>query len=96
MNKNENSYGVSREERDEMQNNSRINANTNDLESRDNSDDNNGMHAGGTEGSSYQQQQNVNSSQYGSKTGSYWEEKGSDREQGAENRMNDHNRNKMR
>ena len=49
------------------------------------------MHAGGNQGSSYQRQQPENSSQYGSKTGSYWEEKGSDREQSAENRMNGQN-----
>ena len=47
------------------------------------------MHAGGTAGSSYQRQQPENPSQYGSKTGSYWEEKGSDREPSAENRMNE-------
>ena len=52
---------------------------------------NSGMHAGGNQGSSYQRQQPENSSQYGSKTGSYWEEKGSDREQSAENRMNGQN-----
>ena len=54
-----------------------------------NSGDNSGMHAGGTAGSSYQRQQPENPSQYGSKTGSYWEEKGSDREHSAENRMNE-------
>ena len=58
---------------------------------RSNSGDNSGMHAGGSQGSSYQRQQPENSSQYGSKTGSYWEEKGSDREQSAENRMNGQN-----
>ena len=87
MNKNDNMYGESREQENEMQNNPRTNANTNDLDSRDNS----GMHAGGNQGSSYQRQQPENSSQYGSKTGSYWEEKGSDREQSAENRMNGQN-----
>ena len=84
MNKNDNIYGESREQKNEMQNNSRTNANTNDLDSRSNSGDNSGMHAGGTAGSSYQRQQPENPSQYGSKTGSYWEEKGSDREHSAE------------
>ena len=87
MNKNDNIYGESREQKNEMQNNSRTNANTNDLDSRSNSGDNSGMHAGGTAGSSYQRQQPENPSQYGSKTGSYWEEKGSDREHSAENRI---------
>lgn len=91
MNKNDNMYGESREQENEMQNNPRTNANTNDLDSRSNSGDNSGMHAGGNQGSSYQRQQPENSSQYGSKTGSYWEEKGSDREQSAENRMNGQN-----
>jgi hypothetical protein len=86
MNKNDNMYGESREQENEMQNNPRTNANTNDLDSRSS-----GMHAGGNQGSSYQRQQPENSSQYGSKTGSYWEEKGSDREQSAENRMNGQN-----
>ena len=89
MNKKDNIYGESREQKNEMQNNSRTNANTNDLDSRSNSGDNSGMHAGGTAGSSYQRQQPENPSQYGSKTGSYWEEKGSDREHSAENRMNE-------
>ena len=88
---NDNMYGESREQENEMQNNPRTNANTNDLDSRSNSGDNSGMHAGGNQGSSYQRQQPENSSQYGSKTGSYWEEKGSDREQSAENRMNGQN-----
>ena len=38
------------------------------------------MHAGGTEGSSYRPQPD-NKEQYGSKKGSYWEEKAPDREQ---------------
>ena len=46
------------------------------------------MHAGGTEGSSYRPQPD-NKEQYGSKKGSYWEEKGSDREQSIGSRMNE-------
>ena len=88
MNKNDNIYGESREQKNEMQNNSRTNANTNDLDSRSNSGDNSGMHAGGTEGSSYRPQPD-NKEQYGSKKGSYWEEKGSDREQSIGSRMNE-------
>ena len=88
MNKNDNMYGESREQENEMQNNPRTNANTNDLDSRSNSGDNSGMHAGGTEGSSYRPQPD-NKEQYGSKKGSYWEEKGSDREQSIGSRMNE-------
>ena len=39
MNKNDNMYGESREQENEMQNNPRTNANTNDLDSRSNSGD---------------------------------------------------------
>ena len=64
------------------------NGNTNDLDSRSHNRDNSGMHAGGTEGSSYRPQPD-NKEQYGSKKGSYWEEKGSDREQSIGSRMNE-------
>ena len=51
------------------------------------------MHAGGSRGSSFRQQSD-NPVQYGSKKGSYWEEKGSDREPDAESRMNGQSPNK--
>ena len=88
MNKNDNMYGESREQENEMQKNPRTNANTNDLDSRSNSGDNSGMHAGSTEGSSYRQQPD-NKEQYGSKKSSYWQEKGSDRKQSVGSRMNE-------
>ena len=91
MDKTNQMHGESREQQNDTQSAPMQNGNTNDLDSRSHNRDNSGMHAGGTAGSSYQRQQPENSSQYGSKTGSYWEEKGSDREQSAENRMNGQN-----
>ena len=91
MDKTNQMHGESREQQNDRQSAPMQNGNTNDLDSRSHNRDNSGMHAGGSQGSSYQRQQPENSSQYGSKTGSYWEEKGSDREQSAENRMNGQN-----
>ena len=91
MDKTNQMHGESREQQNDTQSAPMQNGNTNDLDSRSHNRDNSGMHAGGNQGSSYQRQQPENSSQYGSKTGSYWEEKGSDREQSAENRMNGQN-----
>ena len=69
------------------------NSTTNAPDSRSHSRDNSGMHAGGSRGSSFRQQSD-NPVQYGSKKGSYWEEKGSDREPDAESRMNGQSPNK--
>ena len=91
MDKTNQMHGESREQQNDTQSAPMQNGNTNDLDSRSHNRDNSGMHAGGSQGSSYQRQQPETSSQYGSKTGSYWEEKGSDREQSAENRMNGQN-----
>lgn len=85
MNKTNDMHGSDREK---MSDSSKHNGNMNDLDSRSNIRDNSGMHAGGSEGSSYKERQSTgNSSQYGSKSGSYWQEEGSNK--GSENRMND-------
>ena len=80
MDKTNQMHGESREQQNDTQSAPMQNGNTNDLDS--------GMHAGGTEGSSYRPQPD-NKEQYGSKKGSYWEEKGSDREQSIGSRMNE-------
>lgn len=95
MDKTNQMHGESRDNRNDTQTGPMKNGNTNNLDPRSHGRDNSGMHAGGTEGSSYrQQQQPGNTEQYGSKKGSYWEEKGSDREQGIGSRMNEESMNK--
>ena len=95
MNENNKAHGEDRERRNDMQNNPGYNGNINDPDSRSHSRDNDGMHAGGSDGSSYRRQPE-NSGQYGSKKGSYWEEKGSDRQPGVGSRMNEESLNKKR
>ena len=86
MNKNDDMRGESR---------ATENGNTNVTDSRSHSRDNSGMHAGGTRGSAFRQQSD-DSVQYGSKKGSYWEEKGSDRERSVGSRMNEQSLNKKK
>ena len=93
MDKTNQMHGESREQQNDTQSAPMQNGNTNDLDSRSHNRDNSGMHAGGTEGSSYRPQPD-NKEQYGSKKGSYWEEKGSDREQSIGSRMNEESMNK--
>ena len=88
MDKTNQMHGESREQQNDTPSAPMQNGNTNDLDSRSHNRDNSGMHAGGTEGSSYRPQPD-NKEQYGSKKGSYWEEKGSDREQSIGSRMNE-------
>ncbi|WP_295912870.1 hypothetical protein [uncultured Alistipes sp.] len=95
MDKTNQMHGESRDNRNDTQTGPMKNGNTNNLDPRSHGRDNSGMHAGGTEGSSYrQQQQPGHTEQYGSKKGSYWEEKGSDREQSIGSRMNEESMNK--